>query len=95
MRRLAGLSCLPLLLLAAPVTPARAQAVDSAPKGFSRKLDRTGSRIGADAQSCEWQFIQVLVGGMPAKADVSTEVWQYRQSMPSSPTWCRCENCTG
>jgi hypothetical protein len=21
-------------------------------------------------------------------ADVSTEVWQYRQSIPSPPTWC-------
>ncbi len=25
------------------------------------------------AQICEWQFMQVLVGGMPAKADVSTD----------------------
>ena len=28
--------------------------------------------------------MQVLVGGMPANEDVSTDVWQYRQSMPSS-----------
>ena len=28
--------------------------------------------------------MHVLVGGMPANADVSTDVWQYRQSMPSS-----------
>jgi hypothetical protein len=43
---------------------------------LSRKLARTGSRIGAVAQICEWQFMQVLVGGMPAKAASSTEVWQ-------------------
>ena len=30
--------------------------------------------------------MQVLVGGMPANDDVSTDVWQYRQSMPSSST---------
>ena len=28
--------------------------------------------------------MHVLVGGIPANADVSTDVWQYRQSMPSS-----------
>ena len=28
--------------------------------------------------------MHVLVGGMPANDDVSTDVWQYRQSMPSS-----------
>ena len=27
-------------------------------------------------QICEWQFMQVLVGGIPAKLEVSTEVWQ-------------------
>ena len=30
-------------------------------------------------------LIQVLVGGIPANADVSTEVWQYRQSIPRQP----------
>src|SRR5688500_17547006 len=40
------------------------------------KLVRTGSRIGAVFQICEWQFMQVLVGGIFAKADSSTEVWQ-------------------
>jgi hypothetical protein len=52
----------------------------------SRKLARTGSRIGADCQICEWQFMHVFVGGIPANEDVSTEVWQYRQSIPSSST---------
>ena len=51
-----------------------------------RKLSRTGSRKAALVQICEWQFMQVLVGGMPAKLDTSTEVWQYRQSMPSPVT---------
>ena len=32
--------------------------------------------MGAFVQICEWQFMQVLVGGMPAKLEVSTEVWQ-------------------
>ena len=41
-----------------------------------RKLARTGSSIGLWFQICEWQFMQVLVGGMPAKAATSTEVWQ-------------------
>ena len=41
---------------------------------------------GLLAHICEWQFMQVLVGGMPANDEVSTDVWQYRQSMPSSPT---------
>ena len=27
-----------------------------------------------------WQVMHVSVGGMPAKALVSTDVWQYRQS---------------
>jgi hypothetical protein len=43
---------------------------------LSRKLARTGSRIGAVFQICEWQFMHVLVGGMLANADSSTEVWQ-------------------
>ncbi|MNC89202.1 hypothetical protein D3C83_51050 [compost metagenome] len=51
--------------------------------------------MGAVAQICEWQFMHVFVGGMPANGDVSTDVWQYRQSMPSSRTWWRWLNCTG
>ena len=43
---------------------------------LSRKLALTGSRIGAVAQICEWQFIQVFVGGIFANADSSTVVWQ-------------------
>jgi hypothetical protein len=43
---------------------------------LSRKLARTGSRIGAVFQTCEWQFMQVLVGGMPANEELSTAVWQ-------------------
>ena len=38
------------------------------------KLSRTGSSMGAFVQICAWQFMQVLVGGMPAKFEVSTEV---------------------
>ena len=34
-------------------------------------------------------------GGMPAKDDSSTELWQYRQSIPRPPTWCSWLNCTG
>ncbi len=30
--------------------------------------------------------MQVLVGGTLAKLELSTEVWQYRQSKPSPPT---------
>ena len=41
-----------------------------------RKLARTGSSVGLLLQIWEWQFMQVLVGGMPAVADTSTEVWQ-------------------
>ena len=41
-----------------------------------RKLSRTGSSNGLSIQICEWQFMQVLVGGMPANGDFSTEVWQ-------------------
>src|SRR5690554_4883715 len=39
--------------------------------------------------------MHVCVGGKPAFADRSTAVWQYRQSMPSSPTWCLWLNGTG
>src|SRR6266540_5031877 len=52
-----------------------------------RKLSRIGSRNGLFAKICEWQFMQVFVGGTPAKAESSTEVWQYLQSMPLPPTW--------
>src|SRR5204863_9954975 len=62
---------------------------------LSRKLARTGSRMGAVVQICEWQFMHVLVGGIFANADSSTDVWQYRQSMPSPPTWCAWLNWTG
>ena len=44
--------------------------------------------MGAPVQICEWQFMQVLVGGIPALADTSAVVWQYRQSIPIPPTWC-------
>ena len=47
-----------------------------------RKLARTGSSVGLVFQICEWQLMQVLVGGILAKLEVSTVVWQYRQSMP-------------
>ena len=60
-----------------------------------RKLARTGSSVGLVLQICEWQFMQVLVGGMLAKLEVSTVVWQYRQSMPRPPTWCAWLNGTG
>ena len=53
-----------------------------------RKLARTGSSVGLVVQICEWQFMQVLVGGRLANPEVSTVVWQYRQSSPSAPTWC-------
>ena len=39
--------------------------------------------------------MQVFVGGMPANAEVSTDVWQYRQSMPLPPTCRAWLNCTG
>ena len=42
----------------------------------SRQLARTGSSVGLSLKICEWQFMQVLVGGMPATADLSTLVWQ-------------------
>ena len=32
--------------------------------------------------------MHISVAGSPAKCDVSTLVWQYRQSIPSSLTWC-------
>jgi hypothetical protein len=51
-----------------------------------RKLSRTGSRYGLWSQICEWQFMHVFVGGIPAKAAFSTDVWQYRQSIPIPPT---------
>jgi hypothetical protein len=35
--------------------------------------------------------MQVCVGGTFATEEVSTEAWQYRQSIPSSPAWSRCE----
>src|SRR5689334_4287715 len=44
--------------------------------------------------------MQVFVGGMPANDDFSTEVWQYRQSMPLPPTcrswlnWMGCSRAT-
>ena len=41
-----------------------------------RKLSRTGSSMGLVDQICLWQFMQVWVEGMPAKAASSTEVWQ-------------------
>ena len=43
--------------------------------------------MGALVQICEWQFMHVFVGGIPAKEEFSTEVWQYRQSSPTPPTW--------
>ena len=61
----------------------------------ARRLARTGSSIGLSAQICEWQVIQVLVGGRPAKAVSSTVVWQGRQSMPRPRTWCSWLNGTG
>ena len=39
--------------------------------------------------------MQVWVGGSPANDEVSTVVWQYRQSRPSPRTWCSWENGTG
>src|SRR6476620_10413098 len=53
-----------------------------------RKLSRTGSRNGLVEKICEWQFMHVLVGGIPANDESSTDVWQYRQSMPL-PATCR------
>ena len=64
--------------------------------GFpSFKLSRTGCEIGLSGQICEWQDMQVYVGGIPADDEVSTDVWQYRQSIPSPRTWCSWLNGTG
>ena len=41
-----------------------------------RQLARTGSSVGLWLKIWLWQFMHVLVGGMPALADLSTEVWQ-------------------
>jgi hypothetical protein len=48
----------------------RVQRIDS----FVRKLARTGSSVELVLQICEWQFIQIFVGGMFAKLEVSTVV---------------------
>jgi hypothetical protein len=37
----------------------------------------------------EWQVRQVWVDGIPANAAFSTVEWQFRQSIRSSPAWCR------
>ena len=55
------------------------QVVDALPG--DRLAGRDSSRAPARASGCrprsaEWQFMQVFVGGMPANAEVSTEVWQ-------------------
>src|SRR5262245_47369589 len=39
--------------------------------------------------------MQVFVGGIPANAEFSTDVWQYRQSRPTPPTWCAWLNWIG
>src|SRR5512140_1201769 len=59
------------------------------------KLWRTGSSSGLSVQICEWHIMQVSVEGMPATEPFSTEVWQNRQSMPSSMAWCWWLNGTG
>jgi len=41
-----------------------------------RQLSRTGASMAALVQTWEWQLMQVSVGGRPAKAARSTEVWQ-------------------
>ena len=51
-------------------------ASSSAAVCASAKLCRTGASISACVQICEWQVMQVSVGGIPALADISTEVWQ-------------------
>ena len=43
---------------------------------FVRKLSRTGSSVGLLIQICEWQFMQVFVGGITAQSEFSTDVWQ-------------------
>jgi len=40
-----------------------------------------------EARILAWQFMQTSVGGTAACAASSTVLWQYRQSMPSSPAW--------
>ncbi len=50
------------------------------------RVELTGSSMGLPSQIWEWQVMQVCVGGSPAKAEVSTELWQYRQSIPRPPT---------
>jgi len=59
------------------------------------QLARTWSSSGLLFQTCAWQERQVSVGGIPALEAFSTVVWQYRQSMRSSWTWCRWSNITG
>src|SRR3569832_2189719 len=60
-----------------------------------RMASRTGSSIGLSFQIWEWQVMQVETGGSPANDEVSTDVWQKRQSSPTSPTWCLWLNGTG
>ena len=43
---------------------------------LSARLARTGASIGASVQICEWQVMQVWVGGRPARGPSATEVWQ-------------------
>ena len=43
---------------------------------FRRGSARTGASIGAPVQICEWQVMQVWVGGRPARGPSATEVWQ-------------------
>jgi hypothetical protein len=52
----------------------------------SARLWRTVASFSALVKSREWQVMQVVVGRIPAKADFSTDVWQQRQSRPTSPT---------
>ena len=62
---------------------------------FSARLWRTGANRSALVQICEWQVMQVQVGGRPARSETSTEAWQNRQSMPRPATWCSWLNGTG
>src|SRR6185503_14054865 len=39
--------------------------------------------------------MQVFVGGIPANDDFSTDVWQYRQSIPIPPAWWAWLNWIG
>ena len=43
---------------------------------FSARLWRTGASSAALVHSCEWQVMHTCVGGKPALALISTEVWQ-------------------